>query len=82
MLRVRVHGQTVAVPRGSCVTVRDVKVRSVIQAMGCDDGRRDEEDPIADLERTVEAAKEQLAALKQTLRDLTIVAAVQMHDAV
>lgn len=50
--------------------------------MGCDDGRRDEEDPIADLERTVEAAKEQLAALKQTLRDLTIVAAAQMHDAV
>jgi len=81
MLRVQVRGQEAAVPRGSCVTVRDVKIRAVVQAMRCDPQERDDEDPVQALERLVESKREQLAALKILLRDLTVVAAVQLHDA-
>jgi len=50
--------------------------------MGCDTPANDEEDPVEALERLVESKREQLAALEVLLRDLTVVAAVQMHDTV
>jgi len=82
MLKIKVAGQSVTVPRAGCTTVQDAKTRAVIQAMGCDTPANDEEDPVEALERLVESKREQLAALEVLLRDLTVVAAVQMHDTV
>lgn len=82
MLKIKVAGQVVPVPRAGCATVRDAKIRAVTQAMGCGPSADDDEDPIEALERLVESKREQLAALEILLRDLTVVAAVQMHDAV